>query len=78
LYNLKADNEKYLNNIKALNIQKKDFNYSQLKFDEGIISKLDLLQQNESLMYMEKLAASSKIDCYIDRIGLYKATGAQL
>ncbi|MBQ8847868.1 MAG: TolC family protein [Candidatus Gastranaerophilales bacterium] len=78
LYNLKSDNEKLVNNNKVLNIQKQDYKYSQMKFDEGIISKLDLLQQKESLLYMQKLAANSKIDCYVGLINLYKATGAKI
>ena len=65
-------------NNKVLNIQKQDYKYSQMKFDEGIISKLDLLQQKESLLYMQKLAANSKIDCYVGLINLYKATGAKI
>jgi outer membrane protein TolC len=45
---------------------------------KGVISKLDLLQQKDALLYMEKLLASSKTDCYIDKIGLYKTTGAKI
>lgn len=78
LYNLKADKEKFENNLKALEIQKKDYNLSNSKFNKGIISKLDLLQQKEVLLYIEQLSVSSKIDCYIDKIGLYKATGAKV
>ena len=78
MYNFKSDNEKLINNAKALNIQEKDYEYSKSKYNEGVISKLDLLQQRETLLYMQKLLASSKTDCYIDRIGLYKATGAKI
>ena len=78
LYNLKADKEKFENNLKALEIQKKDYNLSNSKYNKGIISKLDLLQQKEVLLYIEQLSVSSKIDCYIDKIGLYKATGSKV
>ncbi|MBR5304723.1 MAG: TolC family protein [Candidatus Gastranaerophilales bacterium] len=78
LYNFKSDEEKLKNNSKAYEIQKKDYGYSELKYDEGVISKLDLLQQKEALLYMEKLLASSKTDCYIDKISLYKVTGARI
>lgn len=78
LYNLKSDNEKWINNKKALNIQKQDFKYTELKYNQGILSKLDLLQQRETLIYMEILAAQSKMDCYIDKISLYKTTGAKV
>lgn len=78
LYNLKSNKEKLDNNLKAYDIQKKDYKISSLKFNQGVISKLDLLQQKEALLYIEQLAASSKVDCYIDKIGLYKATGAKV
>ena len=78
LYNLKSDNEKLLNNIKIYEIQQKDFNFVNSKYQKGVISKLDLLQQKEVLSYIEMLALQSKMDCYIDRISLYKTTGAKL
>lgn len=78
LYNLKSDTEKLQNNIKAFNIQDKDYKLSQAKYKTGVISKLDLLQQKEALLYLEQNVASSKIACYIDKISLYKATGAKI
>ena len=78
LYSFKTDNEKLINNIKALNIQQKDYGYSELKYQQGVISKLDLLQQKEALLYMQKLSTSSKVDCYVDKISLYKASGAKI
>ena len=78
LYNFKVDNDKLINNNIAFNIQQKDYAYSELKYQEGVISKLDLLQQKEALFYMQKLLASSKVDCYMDKISLYNATGAKI
>ena len=78
LYNFKSDNEKLANNNKAFAIQQKDYEYSKLKFEQGVISKLDLLQQKEVLLYMQKLLVSSKTDCHIDKISLYKTTGAKI
>lgn len=78
LYNYRADNEKLKNNMLALDIQAKDFNLANSKFKQGVISKLDLLQQEESLLYVQQLSADSKMNCYIDKIGLYKTTGAQI
>ncbi len=78
LYNYKSDNKKFENNIKALEAQNKDFKLASAKFREGVISKLELLQQRESLLFMEQLTASSKMDCYVDKLALYKATGAKI
>ncbi len=78
LYNLKSNNEKFKNNQKALSIQKKDFELTKAKYNQGVISKLDMLQQFETLLYIEQLTATSKMDCYIDKISLYKTTGAKI
>lgn len=78
LYNFKSDKEKLINNEKALKIQERDYKYSQSKYAQGVISKLDLLQQKETLLYMQILLASSKTDCHIDKISLYKTTGAKI
>ena len=78
LYNLKSDNEKLLNNIKAHDIQQREYNYAESKYNTGVLSTLDLLQQKESLLYMKKILAQTKIDCYIDKISLYKTTGAKI
>lgn len=78
LSSLKLDDEKYKKNIKSYNMQKADFNYMQIRYKQGIISKLDLLQQKENLLVIDKMVAASKTDCYINQISLYKAVGGKL
>ncbi len=78
LYNLKMDNKKFINNKKAFEIQQQDYGFSKSKFNLGAISKLDLLQKKESLHYIEQLLVGAKMDCYVDKIGLYKTTGARI
>ncbi len=78
LSSFKLDNEKYKNNIKTLDMEKADYRYSELKYNQGIISNLDLIQRKENLLTMEKLVATNKANCYIDQIGLYKAVGGAL
>jgi len=78
LSNLKLDNEKYQKNLKSYDMQKADYKYMQKRYDQGIMSKLDLLQQKESLLVIDKMVASSKTECYIDQISLYKAVGGKL
>ena len=72
---LAFDNEKYLKTVESLNAEKQDFKYSDLKYKEGIISNLDLLQKKESLLVTEELVVTDKIDYFINQIGLYKAIG---
>ena len=78
LSSLKLDNDKYEKNLKSLEMQKADYNYMKKRYEQGIMSALDLLQQRESLLVINKIVAASKIDCYIDRISLYKAVGGKL
>lgn len=78
LSSLKLDNEKYQKNLKSYDMQKADFKYMQSRYNHGIISALDLLQQKESLSVIDKMVVSSKTDCYIDQISLYKAVGGKL
>lgn len=78
LCSLKLDNDKYLKNLKSYNMQKKDYNYMKVKYQDGLISNLDLLQQKETLLTMNKMVVNSKTDCYINQISLYKAIGGKL
>ena len=75
---LKLDNEKYDKNLKTLDMEVKDFGFSEEKYKEGIISKLDLLQKKENLFVMQKLVASSKTECIINQISLYKALAGKV
>lgn len=77
LCSLKFDNEKLEKNLKTLAMEKEDFKYTKLRYQEGIISNLDVLQKQENLLVMNKLIASNKVECYIDQISLYKAVGGQ-
>ncbi len=75
LSSLKLDSEKHQKNLKSLEMQKADFKYMQSRYNQGIISGLDLLQQKENILVQRKIVAASKTDCYIDQISLYKALG---
>lgn len=78
LSSLKLDNEKYNKNLKTYDMQKADFKYMQMRYDQGIMSKLDLLQQKESLLVIDEMVVASKTECFVDQISLYKAVGGNL
>lgn len=78
LASLKLDDEKHKKNLDSYKLQKEDYNYMNLRYKQGIISNLDLIQQKETLLVMNKMIVSSKTDCYIDQIGLYKAVGGKM
>lgn len=71
------DREKLVKQQEVQNLEQKDFDLNKLKYDEGIISKLDLNQREENLMNVNKMVYSSKFDCMIDYINYYKAVGAK-
>jgi multidrug efflux system outer membrane protein len=79
LSDLKLDNEKYLKTLESFNAEKTDYHYTNLKYNEGILSKLDLIQKHESVLNTEKLVVKEKTACFINQISLYKTTaGADL
>ncbi|MPN41394.1 Antibiotic efflux pump outer membrane protein ArpC [bioreactor metagenome] len=75
---LKFDHDKYIKNLNSYNMQKQEYKFSEVKYHDGLISNLDLLQQKETLLTMNKMVVNSKTDCYINQISLYKAVGGAL
>lgn len=73
----KLDKEKMEQTTKQYNLEKSDYKYNEHKFNQGTISKLDLIQYQENLLTIEKLVAQQKVECMTDAISLYKATGSK-
>lgn len=78
LTSLKIDDDKYRKNLKSYDMQKDDYNYMKKRYEQGVISNLDLLQQKETLLVLNKAVVNGKTDCYIDQINLYKAVGGKM
>lgn len=78
LVSIKMDREKMDETLKQASLEKADFGYNQQRYEQGTISKLDLIQVKENLLVMDKLVATNKINCFVDYIGLYKAVGSKL
>ena len=78
LVTIKLDEEKYQHIKKQADLEREDFGYSTDKFDAGIISKLDLTQVKENVLYTDKTLVNNKVNCLVNYISLYKATGSQL
>ncbi len=78
LVSIKMDNQKMSETEKQAKLEKADFKFNQHRFNEGTISKLDLIQYKENLLSIDKLVAKNKVDCLVDYIGLYKAVGSKL
>ena len=75
---LNMDKEKLSKQQNIQQLEEKDFALSELKFDEGVISRLDLNQRKENLMNVNKMVYSSQFDCLIDIINYYKAVGTKV
>lgn len=78
LCSLKLDNDKYHKNLQSYKMQEKEYGFKEIKYSDGLISKLDLLQQKETLLTMNKMVVNSRIDYFINQISLYKATAGNL
>ena len=71
------DREKLEKERTIQELEQKDFDLSKLKYDEGVIAKLDLNQMQENLLSVNRLVYSTEFDCMIDYISVYKAIAAQ-
>ena len=78
LVSVKKDREKMTATLKQAELEKNDYSYTQKKYNQGIISRLDLIQVQENLLTIDKLVAQQDIECMVDYIGLYKAVGSKL
>lgn len=78
LVSVKLDKEKMAETQKQAALERKDFSYNQKKFNQGTISRLDLIQVQENLLSIDKLVAQQNIECMVDYIGLYKSVGSKL
>ena len=78
LVSAKLNWEKLSQTTQQQKLEEKDFAYNEMKYKEGAISKLDLIQFRENLLSINQLVAQEKIDYLVDYIGLYKACGAQI
>lgn len=73
----RLDKEKMSQTEKQYNLEKSDYKFNEQKYNQGTISKLDLIQYQENLLTIEKLVAQQKVECMTDAISLYKATGSK-
>lgn len=73
----RLDKDKMLQTEKQAKLEKSDYKYNEHKYNQGTISKLDLIQYHENVLSIDKLVAQQKTQCMLDAISLYKATGSK-
>ncbi len=78
LISVKRDSEKLDKHKKQLALENQDFGYTQQRYKQGVISKLDMIQMQENLLSVNQLVANTTGSCYVDYISLYKAVGSKL
>lgn len=77
LVSVNLDREKLAKQKKIQELEEKDFALTQLKYNQGIIAKLDLNQRKENLLNINKMVYSGEFDCMVDYISFYKSIAAQ-
>ena len=78
LYVLKSDDERYNQLVKQYDLESKNYKLNEQKYDEGIISKYDLIRYEENLLSLEQQLNQYKTERLMGFIGLYKSTGSRL
>ena len=78
LTTIEHDDKKYEDTKLQSELERKDFDLSSAKYEQGTISMLDLTQLRENVLSTDKLVVDQKINCLVDYITLYKAVGSQL
>jgi len=78
LVSIKLDDEKYADTQRQAVLERENFGYSTNRYNEGTISKLDLVQDKENVLYTDQMAVNDKINCLVNYIELYKVTGTQI
>ena len=77
LVSVNMDKEKLTKQIEIRDLETKDFKLTTEKYNQGVISRLDLAQQQENLLTVDKMVYSTQFDCYVDYINFYKSVAAQ-
>lgn len=77
LVSVNLDKEKLVKQKEIQGLEQKDFELQKLKYNEGVIAKLDLNQREENMLSVNKMVYASEFDCMIDYISYYKAVAGQ-
>ncbi len=78
LTTIKHDDKKYQDTKTQAQLERENYGYNEASYNQGVLSKLDLIQLKENVLSTDKIVADQKINCLVDYISLYKAVGSQL
>ena len=77
LVSVNMDKEKLSKQKEIQLLEQKDFELSKLKYNEGVIAKLDLNQRRENMLSVNQMVTATEFDCLVDYISYYKAVGSK-
>lgn len=77
LVSVNMDREKLAKQKEIQSLEQKDFTLTEEKYANGVIAKLDIDQQKENLLNVQRMVYSTEFDCMVDYINFYKAIAAQ-
>ena len=77
LVSVNMDREKLEKQKEIQSLEQKDYKLTEEKYKEGVIAKLDIDQQKENLLNVQRMVYNTQFDCMVDYINYYKAVAAQ-
>ena len=76
LVSVNMDREKLAKQKEIQALEQKDFKLTEQKYEQGVIAKLDIDQQKENLLNVQRMVYNTEFDCMVDYINFYKSVAA--
>ena len=78
LVSVNMDREKLAKQKEIQTLEQKDFKLTEQKYEQGVIAKLDIDQQKENLLNVQRMVYNTEFDCMVDYINFYKSVAAEV
>ena len=78
LVSVNMDREKLAKQKEIQTLEQKDFKITEQKYEQGVIAKLDIDQQKENLLNVQRMVYNTEFGCMVDYINFYKAVAANV
>lgn len=78
MYALKTDIKTNEENLNKINIEKDKLNLITIRIEKGLLPRLNLVEGQQLINKLNQDQLTSKTDCLIDTISLYKSVGGKL
>ncbi len=78
LVSVNMDREKLAKQKEIQSLEQKDFKLTEEKYVQGVIAKLDIDQQKENLLNVQRMVYNTEFGCMVDYINFYKAVATKV